>query len=266
MNDRDEARDVVRQRLRLHRLAFEGMFSEASRLADRLLADSPADTDLLYLKGANYFQAKRYDDAVEVFDAILELDEGNPDAWRAKGICFAEQGLYARALPAYRAALGCAPDDPLTLNEMGKSLAHLDKHTEAVEAFGLAAKLQPRFAEAWHYLARSLDHIEKTDEARMCFDQAVRIDPDRADAWVDRGVHFVAGSEACKSQDEIKLRLGLLYEALRSFECALGVDPHHHPASVNRTSILRLLGPKLASYRPAPPAGAPPCSAREESR
>jgi tetratricopeptide (TPR) repeat protein len=257
MSDRDKARDVARRRLRLHRLVYEGMFTEADQLADRLLEESPNDVNITYLKGANYFQAKRFPEALDVFDAILTLDARNVDAWRAKGICLAEQKLYASSLPAYHAALDHAPDDPFTLNEMGKALANLGEHTEAVDAFARAVKANPRFAEAWHYLAVSFDSAGRTADALACFDQAVRVDPARADAWVDRGTHFAREAEKDMRQDDSHAGISLLYEALRSYECALTNDPGHPAASENRASILKLLGPKLASHRPNPPLGAP---------
>ena len=260
-----DGREGARRRLRLHRLVAEGRFGEADRLADAILSESPDDVQVWYQKGANRFQAKKFADAVDAFEAILRIDGNNADAWRAKGICLAEQKQYAEALPAYRAALRCAPDDPITLNEMGKALANLEQHDEAVKAFGAAVVADGRFAEALHYLAISLDRVGRHDDAFACFDQAVRVAPGTADAWVDRGSHFAQEATKRLHQDHPRLALGLFYEALRSYECALSLSPGHHLAKRHRTSILELLGPERTRCRPTPPHSAPTVCSRGES-
>ena len=228
-----------------------------------MLAESPNDPDLLYQKGANYFQAKRFGKAIDVFDAILRLDDRNADAWCAKGICLAEQQRYADALPAYRASLDCRPNDPYTLNEMGKALLHLERHGEAAKAFFDAIEGKSRFGEAWHYLAVALERNGQPDDALGAFDNAVRVGPANADAWHDRGCYF--GREAQKRLERDNPLGGLLlYEALRSFECALSVYPGHMLASQHRAQILDILGPELANDRPALIPGLPTCGDAEE--
>jgi tetratricopeptide (TPR) repeat protein len=258
-----KARETARSRLRLYRLSSEGRTAEANRLADSMLAESPNDVDILYQKGANYFQAKQFGEAIKLFDAILRLDDRNADAWRAKGICLAEQQRYADAIPAYRESLDCRPGDPHTLNEMGKALLHLGRHAEASKAFHDAIEGNSRFGEAWHYLAVALERNGQPDDALGAFDRAVRVDPANADAWHDRGCFFGREAQKCLDQDNLR-GLGLLYEALRSFECALSVSPNHALASQHRVSILDLLGPKLANERPAPHQDAPTCDDAEE--
>ena len=258
------AREATRSRLRLYRLSSEGRLTEANRLADEILAESPNDLDVLYQKGANYFEAKQFGEATNAFDAILKLDDRNADAWRAKGICLAEQQRYADSLPAYRAALDRHPNDPITLNEMGKALHHLGRHAEAARAFFDAVKGAPRFAEAWHYLAVALEGNGQPDDALGAFDRAVTVDPARADAWHDRGCYFSREAKKLLDRDNIRGGVGLLYEALRSYECALSVRPGHALASRCRESILEFLGPELANDRPAPPPGVPTCSDAKE--
>jgi tetratricopeptide (TPR) repeat protein len=258
-----DGRKGARMRMRLHRLATEGRFDEADRLADAILAESRDDVQVWYQKGANHFQAERFDDAIAAFDAILRIDRNNAEAWRAKAIAFAEQKLYAEAIPAYRAALRCAPDDPITLNEMGKALANLGHYEEAVTAFRGAVAADSRFGEALHCLAFQLERAGRHDEARRWYDEAVRADPGMTDAWINRGSHFAGQATESLQENDFGLALGLLYEALRSYECALSLSPGHSIATEARTSILEVLGPERARFRPTPPPTAPRCDGEE---
>jgi superkiller protein 3 len=231
-----------------------------------MLAKSPADPDVLYQKGVNYFQAKQFDAAIQMFDRILQLNNRDADAWAAKGICLAEQQRYADALPAYRAALDCRPDDPVTLNEMGKVLLNLERHAEAAKAFFDAVGQEPRFAEAWHYLGMALERDGRLDDALGAFDRAVTLDPARADAWHDRGCFFGHEADKYLARRRYRKAIPLLREALRNFECALSVCPGHALASQHRASILDLMGPDFANYRPAPPPGWPTCGDAKETQ
>jgi tetratricopeptide (TPR) repeat protein len=236
-----------------------------------MLAESPIERFVLVQKAANYFQAQQFDDAIHVFESILELDDRDADAWRSIAICLAEQQRYADALPAYRTALDCRPNDPVTLNEMGKALNHLGRYAEATHVFFDAVEANPRFGEAWHYLAVALERNDQPEDARGAFDRAVTVDPARADAWHDRGCYFSREAKKLLKRHNILLKrhnipLGvvLLYEALRSYECALSICPSHALASQCRQSILDFLGPDLASSRPALIPGLPTCGDTEE--
>lgn len=266
MSSRDKARKAARNRIRLFRLSSEGRVTEANRLADEMLAESPTDRSVLVQKAANYFEAKQLDEAIHVFESLLELDDRDADAWRSIGICMAEQQRYADALPAYRTALDCRPNDSITLNEMGKALTHLGRHAEATHVFFDAVEANPRFGEAWHYLAVALERNDQPEDARGAFDRAVTVDPARADAWHDRGCYFSREARKLLKRDNISLSVGLLYEALRSYECALSICPGHALATQCRESILDFLGPGLASNRPALISGLPTCGDAEEQK
>jgi hypothetical protein len=84
----------------------------------------------------------------------------------------------------------------------------------------------------------------------------VKIDPRRADAWFDRGSFLIRLGFKQKS-------LGLIYEGLRSYECALTVEPGHELAAQGRAEVVETLGPERVRNRPTPPAKAPRCNGRE---
>src|SRR5262249_51053457 len=135
-----------------------------------------------------YFQ-KRYEDALEAFDAPLTVRPDFPHAHRLRGVVFQARGNMKEAVRAY--------DDyfkqrgkPLPEVYEARALAWLvlKDYPRALADFSQALDLQPKNAaqlrthRGWTYIVLNHPKLAWAD-----FDKAVKGDPKNADAYAGRG-------------------------------------------------------------------------------
>jgi hypothetical protein len=94
-----------------------------------------------YNRGVALFESGSYEQAVEAFDAVLNLTPEEVSALYYKGTALAKLGRYQAALKTYDAALDLNPDDFEVLFKKGIVLDELDRLEDAVAAYDAALKV-----------------------------------------------------------------------------------------------------------------------------
>ena len=156
----------------------------------------------------------RYEDAIDAFRAILQIDAENALAYAGMGDALFRMRRYKDALAALARALSLQPDLPVAgaLHRlMGRSEQKLGRPDEALPHYERALHIDPADARAIELLARLQFVRERYLESFDLFRTLVEIDPDNAQAHANLGATLY--------------HLGRVEDAIGSFEHALSLDP-----------------------------------------
>lgn len=102
--------------------------------------------DRLVKKVYRLIDQGKYQEAIECFDKVLELNPTDSNAWNRKGLILAG--------------------------------SKIKKHHEAVECFNKSLELDSKNVEAWCNKGATLALIKKNREASTCFEKALELNPD----------------------------------------------------------------------------------------
>jgi Flp pilus assembly protein TadD len=182
-----------------------------------------APPDLLALS-LQYYQAKRYTEAVAASKAFLEINPKSADAWNNLGVSYAGLGQWAQAVASLEVALRLNPDHQLAKNNLAW-------------VTGEMRTISPQRKTAEDYLNQSAAQFRanKFDEALASARQCLNLRPDDADAYNNMAVSYI--------------RLLRYDEAVHSAQTALRLRPDF---ALARNNLLWALAETRNASRPAP--------------
>jgi tetratricopeptide (TPR) repeat protein len=134
----------------------------------------------LYERGEEALTAKRYADAVPLFEQVVGSDAKDYEAWLELGTARLFQEQYDEAEQAYARASEAKPDLALPLVNLGRLRVMRKNFDGAVEALAKAVALKPPSADANFLLGEAYLQLKKGSKAVPFLEEAARLG--RADA------------------------------------------------------------------------------------
>ena len=116
----------------------------AAKYLDNAVKANPKATDALYAKGFTQQESGQYQESIETFKRIIEVDYKN------------EEALYA----------------------LGVSYLQMDSVPLAYKYFGMAIQMDPKYAEAYYKKGRCAEQMKRNDEAKSLYQQCLNFKPD----------------------------------------------------------------------------------------
>lgn len=133
------------------------------------------------------FSSERYEEALQCFDKVLQIDPEFGDAWYQEGLVFSTLGVPGEAVKYFDKALEINPDNEDALYNDGLALFRLGRYSEAVEHFNRVLELDPDSEKAWFSKGTTLFFLNRYEESIECFDKVLELDPDNEKAWYAKG-------------------------------------------------------------------------------
>ncbi len=196
-------------------LAAYGEADEAWRkMADLLLEKGKEDSGKEYLEkaqearsfyGMSLFKLARYEEALGIVDAALEVKPDSPTEWSNRGFVLSALGRNEEALEAFEKALFFDPGSSKILTSKGIVYFRMGLPEKALETFDEALAAEPRKASDWACKAPRFSFFSQN--------RAPVMRPDNAGTWYWKGNVF--------------LELGEKEKALDAYKHALESDPDH---------------------------------------
>lgn len=188
---------------------------------------SPTKEQLLE-EGLAHHKARRFEQALKVFEQAIQLDPGYARPYRSRGDVLYDLKRYEEALGAYEQAIHLDPNHTRIHRNRGDILFRLKRYEEALAAYDYATKLDSTSASAFTNKGNALSRLTHYQEAIAAYEQAIRLNPNDAFPHNNKGraLHH----------------LGRYNEALAAFEQALRLDPHFKGAYNNMADTLERLG------------------------
>ncbi len=211
-------------------------------------------------RAAAFYNQQQYDEALETYRKVTEIDPDNENAWYNMGLLkIREFRQNEEALHAFKRSTEINPSNDDAWSQKGLALARLDRDKEALAAYERALEINPQNAFTWYYKAATLYHADRPDEAFCAYVKTTELDPQNVEAWYAQGVllnnHFRNHEKAVRPLKKVLeldpehesawLNLGNAYyetesydAALEAFERAIELNPNFARAWHNKASLL----------------------------
>lgn len=161
---------------------IENIKSENIHLLEKLgQSDEKPEPDiqLLLRESEILYHGHEYQQAIKTTDFILEnLTNNNPDAMVVKGKSLARLGQYEDAIETFEKVIEINPDHVEGWFRLGHTLSGNNQHDKAIQSFDQAIKIDPEYADAYIGKAFTLMILERYDDAVKSAKIAVQINPD----------------------------------------------------------------------------------------
>jgi tetratricopeptide (TPR) repeat protein len=144
-------------------------------IASAQITKNAVDTiDLTQLAGiaATFVSSKRWEEAIKVYEEILEADSGSIRSWTDKGIALMEVARDEEALGCFERAVDLNSSRPEAWFNKGSGLMKLKEPRKALACWIAALELDPRYADAWVLKGHTLLSIDRPRQAQRCFEVA----------------------------------------------------------------------------------------------
>jgi tetratricopeptide (TPR) repeat protein len=166
--------DILATAIEMHRT---GQLAAAVQLYQAVLALEQENADALHLLGVLNHQQGNHTRAVELIGRAVAV---RPNAYifhANLAEAYRALGQFDRAAGCCRASLQLWPDYPEALCNLGAALQGMNQQAEAAGNFRRALELRPDFAVAHNNLAIALRELGQLDEAFTHFQRAAELDP-----------------------------------------------------------------------------------------
>ncbi|MDJ1184494.1 tetratricopeptide repeat protein [Roseofilum casamattae] len=132
-------------------------------------------------------QLHRYDDAIAIYQKIIQLTSDNYGAWVKMGQLYVKLQNFQQAQWAYEQAITVDGDRDEAWYNLGNTLSKLERYSEALSCYEKALSIHPDRYETWHNQASILAKLGRYAESVQSYDRALLINPNIWEVWYQRG-------------------------------------------------------------------------------
>ena len=166
-------------------LAFQhhqaGNLSEAEAIYRQALPIAPQPSELLHLLGVIAAQRQQFDEAIELINQAIALDNTVANFYSSLGGALSGQGQWAEAIANFNRALTLDPNHLEAHCNLGNLLRHQQQWAQATQHYRQYLALNPNDATVHHYLGSVLLSQRQMSEAVKCYQQALALKPNDAE-------------------------------------------------------------------------------------
>lgn len=209
----------------------------------------PQDTTAYLYGGIAAQQAEMWDEALENYYKLIELDYGKLDVYNSA--LYVERVINkddAKALELVQKARVDFPDDKNLMKDEINLLISLDRADEARTKLQTAIEAEPENANLYYNLAFLNDEVGEKEKAIELYKQAVEIDPGYFEANFNIAViHYNTAAEMLKEANEMDLKTyqkegkAIEDKAAVEFKKALPYLEKAHEIKPDEISVLQTL-------------------------
>jgi len=163
-------------------------YNEAINYFNRIIDVNKDDKNTWCFKGECFYGLKKYEDALICFDKALEIDNKNYIVWIRKGEILKEFKKYNEAIECFDNANKLrSVEDEMFLFNKGFCLINLQLYEKALNCFNKAIKLNSKNAYYWAFKGEALDLLQRFAESLSCYEQAIKLNPEEDAFWDRKG-------------------------------------------------------------------------------
>lgn len=141
-------------------------YNEALDCYNDLLELDPNNVYSLNAKASILVHFKRWNQAIKCYDKLIELNPTCLEPWLGKAFISSNMEMYEEALNYFDKALELQPDNIRTLKEKGKLLNDLERFDEATTCFDKALAVNPNESSILSLRADALSGLRKELEKK----------------------------------------------------------------------------------------------------
>lgn len=152
-----------------------GRYAAALEFYNELIAKNDKDTRFLLGKATTLQQMGRDDEAIDAYQALLEVDKDHLDA-HINMLGLVSEKYPATALQRLLLLEDKNPDNLTLLSQIAYVLAKVGRYEQALEKFSYVSGLEPRNANHVMNMGIIADQAGMTDRAVQYYEEALNID------------------------------------------------------------------------------------------
>ena len=160
------------------------------------------DPAILTNLGRLYYELGNFEEAMQQFRAVLDVDFNHADALKGLAYCLDLQGKGDEAVYYYLRYLEIRPEDRDVQVNLISALVACGKHEEAVAACVRGRERFPQEAKFPYWLARTSYDTGDFEAANHHLDQALAMEPQNAEFNLFAGLLLATGGEPEKALDK----------------------------------------------------------------
>ncbi len=176
--DEETGKHLALAREKLDREDFAGALGHL----DRIHEVDARTVDVLHEKAYAFIGLGRMDDALECYDAAVQLGKADADLWNDRAFTLLEMGRFSEAEDSARKALELDPKHYAAICNLGKALLEQGENQKALELGERAMALDPLEEEGILLKAESSRRLERREEAYAAYRKVLRVNPHNAQA------------------------------------------------------------------------------------
>jgi len=208
-----------------------GKFEEARRIVTYALDKYPENIRLLNQLGRLYFDQKKYEKAIDIFDRIINHNSKGFSqncylGFLGKISSLREIGRYKDADKLVKHAVRIFPENVRVLNQWGRLYFSQNKYKKAVDVFDHVLSLEPYSENAFLGKIASLREMDMFEDAHDLVKYAIKIFPQST-------VVLNQWGWLCYDQKRYE-------EAIEIFDKSLNIGPYNEYAFIGKIASLRL--------------------------
>jgi tetratricopeptide (TPR) repeat protein len=177
---------------------------------------SGEDEYLLYNKGFCLFKLHLYEETLDCFNKVTELNSKFGYNWMFKGECLRLLYRFAESLDCYEQAIKLNPEDDNFWIGKGDVLLLLERYEGASACYEEAIRLNSKNEKAWLNNGICLDSMKKYKDAIDSFDKAIELDAKNPTAWSNKGYALIELGKYLDAVDAYKKSIEIDHENISS--------------------------------------------------
>lgn len=202
-----------------------GRPQDAVPLYQQVLERIPNSLEAQNNLGNALLELGQWSDAVTRFQEALRLDPSNAIICCNLSRSFGQAGDHRAAIDTARRAIQLAPRMAATHSTLAFALMLTGEREAAITSYRDAIRLEPNNIGLLHVLGDVLREVGQRDEALVCYRRATDIDPRRPDS------HWRVGT--------VRFEQKKVEDAMASYRTALTLAPDYAPAHLSLGLALR---------------------------
>lgn len=145
----------------------------------------------LTAQGNEAYKQGKYQQAIDAYNQVLELDEDRELIYNNRGMAYMETGSFAQAAADFTEAIGRNPEEDVYYNNRGLAYLGLKEYEKAETDFSEAIRLRQ---EASYYVSRAnaRKNLGDTERALEDYSAALALSPGNLKALNNRGALYFA--------------------------------------------------------------------------
>jgi len=163
-------------------------------------------------QGDEFFQAKQYDDALEVYLKAVQL-KPMALAYYHIGWIYNDRDDYDEAVNALQQSVRLSPSDPVVLNELGYAYRNLKRYDEAIAAYRRAIAVKRDYATPYYQIGWIYNDQGQYAQAIDPLRQAAALKDNYAEAHEELGYAY--------------FKLNRSQEAIAEYQNAVRINPEY---------------------------------------
>lgn len=191
----------------------QGDYDTATEYLEKGDKHNPRNVELLFELAFCYEQNQLLEQAIVVYNRIIDIDSYMGEAWFNLGQVYFSRQDFHHALDAYEFALTIDPKDSLACLQKAHVFFQLDRFAEAIETY---TEYKEMTSDKWQtdlFIGECYEKMERFEEAMMHYNLSLEASPRNFEALTGIGVCLLELERFAESIEYIERALGLNEDA-----------------------------------------------------